>query len=213
MQRVLRLIVLVCLVVLTPYAANAGERDDTKEKLLDRIETLTMWRMMQTLDLDNETSQKILQVRGRFLAERKGLKSSLYKSYGDLRKYLKEAQSKGNDEKLARTIEKIRKTRQELRAVWERQFDEIAKVLPVRKQAELVIFMKDFRKEIRAILRGPEGMPPRPPVEQGYDRGPGRGRMMGPSSGLQGHNPGAGSQQGSPGGSEASDDSYEIPGE
>jgi hypothetical protein len=117
-----------------------------------------------------------------------------------LKKYLKEEQSKENDKKLAETIEKIRKTRQDLRAVWEQQFDAVAKVLPIRKQAELVIFMKDFRKELKAMLRGSEGRPP--------------GRRMGPPPGSPGDNPGPRPERpGLPGRWDAPKGADELPGE
>jgi len=183
MNRLLPSIVLVCLIALTAFPANAAERDRFREKFHERIETLTMWRMMQALDLDNDTSEKILQVRGKFLAQRKELHKSLQQSYRDLQEYLKEEQSKENDNKLGETIKNIRKTRNELRAVWDQQFDEISKVLPVRKQAELVIFMKDFRREIKTMLRGSRGQPHRPSFEGGLHRGPGMGGPMGETGG------------------------------
>lgn len=183
MYKLLPLIVLAYLIALPALPANADERDRFREKLHDRIETLTMWRMMQALDLDNDTSEKILQVRGKFLAQRKVLQKALHQSYADLKNYLKEEQSKENEKKLEETIKSIRKTRQDLRVVWEQQFDEISKVLPIRKQAELVIFMKDFRNEIKAMLRGGGERPHRPPFEGGFHRGPGRGGQMGEDDG------------------------------
>ncbi len=226
MHRFLPSIVAVCLIALMTHGATAGGRDRFEDKFHERIETLTMWRMMQALDLDTETSKKILQIRGKFLSQRKELRSSLHQAYQDLKEYLKEEQSKENDMKLAATIDKIRKTRKELRAVWEQQFDAVAKVLPVRKQAELVIFMRDFRKEIKAMLSGPGGRPQRPPFDRGYHRGPGgptgepggpppgrQGRLLGPTPGWPRDNPGPPMRLVQPNQWDASDDSDVLPSE
>ena len=183
MHRLFASIVSVCLIALTTCGAHAVEGDKAGEKFHDRVETLTMWRMMQALDLDTETSEKILQVRREFLSRRKELRKTLDRSYGDLRKYLDETPSEASDQKLAQTMQKIRKARTQLRTLWELQFDATAKVLPVRKQAELAVFMRDFRREIRAVLHAHGGRPHRPRFERRFDQGPGRDGPMGEQAG------------------------------
>jgi Spy/CpxP family protein refolding chaperone len=184
MYRVVPAVLIASLTALIACSTAAYGQERPGDKIRDRIETLTMWKMMQELDLNDETSEKILEIRRKFISQRKELRRSLREDFQNLRKYLKEAPTKENDKKLAETIESIRKKRTELRNLFDNQFDDVAKVLPVRKQAELVVFMKDFRREIRSMIR--ELRRHRRAAFPGrFDRGRGQGRRPGDSSGFR----------------------------
>lgn len=230
MYRTIPVMLTATLIALCTICSSVYAQGAPREKFRDRIETLTMWRMMQALDLNDETAEKILEVRRKFLSRRKELRKSLAEDFKNLRNSLKDTQDKENDKQLAATIENIRSKRKELRSLWERQFDDVAKILPVRKQAELVIFMKDFRKEIRSMIRSQRRHEGRR-FHRGFDRGPGPGnrpgmrpgsRMGRPYGPPQGPPPGPpegrppGPPHGPPGPSaqwDASDEPANLPGE
>ena len=175
MYRMAPTIVSAALILLCTCGTSALAQDRPAEKFRERIETLTMWRMMQALDLDDEAAEKILEIRRKYLAKRKGLRTSLAEDFRKLRAYLDDSEKKTDDKKLATIIEGIRTKRKEFQSLREQQFDDVAKVLPVRKQAELVLFMKDFRKEIRSMIR--DSMPHRDRrFRQDFDGTRGQGR-------------------------------------
>lgn len=139
--------------------------EERRDKRQERIETLTMWKMMEALDLDKATADKIFQIRQRYLSERKELRKAVRRDFQRLRYLLRESSERPRDEELERLLTSIRNNRKDLRELWEKQYNEVAKVLTVRQQAELVLFLKEFRNELRLMLgRGHrrEGLPPPP---------------------------------------------------
>jgi len=137
------------------------ERDRRNGKLEERIELLTMWKMMETLNLDKPTAEKIMEIRRKFVGQRKALEREIGEEFRTLRKLLREVQSKEVDDELEKVLGRIRENRLKIKGLFDEQYTEVSKVLSVRQRAELVVFLKDFNKEIRSILRsqGPDGVP------------------------------------------------------
>jgi Spy/CpxP family protein refolding chaperone len=139
---------------------RAEQRDPGKSQ--ERLEFLTMWKIMEALDLDKATGDKIWEIRKKSLVERKALQSSLYEDFRNLKRILKDTpRGQENDKELTDILASIREKRRRLQALGENLYDELSKVLTVRQRAELVVFLKDFRKEMREMLRplGPPGGP------------------------------------------------------
>lgn len=163
-------------------------------KFRERIETLTMWKMMEALDLDKETSEKILSLRRKFETKRNELEASINGDLQKLRDLVKNAQE-SSDRDLAELINTIRAKRRQLDDLRDAHFTDMSKVLSVKQQAKLILFLKDFRREIRDMIRS--SMRHRPPG--GEFKGPGEGfggpggdRLRHPPEGRLGPPPGAG---------------------
>jgi Spy/CpxP family protein refolding chaperone len=133
------------------------------EKAREHFEMLTMWRMMEALDLDKSTGEKVFEIRRKFTAEKKALMKELGQELETLRTRLQEETAKPDDKDLSGIIKSIRDKRRRLETLHDQQYDEISKVLTVVQQAQLLIFMKDFQDEIRAFIRRPLMPPPGPP--------------------------------------------------
>jgi len=197
MQRLFSLILAVGMTLGGLAYARGPELGKDPDKAQDRIEILTAWKMMEALDLDNATSEKVLEIRRHFLAKRKELQKSMDEDFAKLKSLLKEP-SRGPEEKeLAATLASIRGKRRQLKDLWVEHYDEVSKVLTVRQQAELVLFLKDFRRELHGLMRPPH--PPRLPANpsdgprigtpnpQHSRPGPGPDGSPGPSGGR--HSP------------------------
>lgn len=187
-----------------------SEQARGKDKQWERLEIVTMWKMIDALNLDNATADKIMEIRHKFLAQRREIKKALDVDIQKLRQDLKSPSA--DDAELSRLIQSVRQKRKELTNLHNEQYDEVSKILPVRKQAELILFLKDFQKELRKVLRqqlAPHDMEqtglPRPP--NGPPPGPrppglgkGGGRPAGPPPGATGRpgphvGPGAGADE------------------
>ena len=153
-------------------------RDIDKE--IEHFEMVIMWRMMEALDLDKPTAEKVFQIRRRFIAEQKVLVKQLGKDMETLRERLQEDTSNLDDKALSRIIQSIRDKRKQLQGLRDRQYDEVSKVLTVVQQAQLLIFTKDFQEEIRAFVHPPMMRPPGPPPPPPPGAGPGPDRVGGP---------------------------------
>lgn len=178
------LVFLVFLLSAPTQTVRAEQRDPNKGQ--ERLEFLTMWKMMEALDLDKPTGDKIWEIRKKSLAERKALQSSLHEDFKNLKKTLRDTpRGQENEKELTDVLTNIREKRRRLQALGEDLYDQLSKVLTVRQRAELVVFLKDFRKEMHEMMRppGPPGGPPPPPH---FDPG------MGPQGGDRHHKPGPG---------------------
>jgi len=136
--------------------ALCSERERQNGKFEERVELLTMWKMMEALNLDKPTAEKIMEIRHRFVGQRKAMELEIREDFRTLRKLLREDSNKAVDDELEKVLGRIRDNRLRIKGLFDEQYNEVSKVLSVRQRAELVLFLKDFRKEIRSILRPPK---------------------------------------------------------
>jgi len=154
------------------------------EKAREHFELLTMWKMMEALDLDKSTGEKIFEIRRRFTAEKKTIDKELRQDLDTLRTRLQDEPTKLDDTELAGLITAVRDKRKRLENLQDQQYDEISKVLNVRQQAQLLVFMKDFQAQIRMFLHPPPPPPGHPPPPGGPPP-PGPGPGAGPFTGSE----------------------------
>ncbi len=167
----------ITLMVLTAFASQtslsfSADRAGDRERIRERIETLTMWKLMEFLDLDKETADKIYAIRRKFNERKEELRKSLNGDFLRLRQKLDNYQPGAADEEIKQLLESIRAKRRELTNLWENQYDEVSGVLSVRQQARLVLFLKDFQRELRSVLFRRRGQPPPPGRPPGLAPGP-----------------------------------------
>lgn len=153
-------LVFFLMAVLGNPAALATEPVRNKDRDRERIETLMMWKMMDALNLDKATADKVFEIRRKYVGEQKQLRKTLDDDFQKLRDQLRETPAGSDDRQLGQLVSNIREQRKRLHALWTQQYDEVSKVLTIRQQAELMLFLKEFRGEIRSLLRPP---PPRSP--------------------------------------------------
>lgn len=162
------------------FAADPEQKRD-RDKVQDRIETLTMWRLIEALDLDQPTADKLLEIRHKFRSQRKSLQKGLSEDFQALKKQLSDSSKPADEKELGRLLEDVREKRKELQRLREQQYEDVSKVLTVRQRAQLVLFFKDFRKELGSLLRPPQvpdGMP-----EKGMGQLP--GNLGSPDKGMR----------------------------
>jgi Spy/CpxP family protein refolding chaperone len=137
------------------FATDPEQKRD-RDKVQDRIETLTMWKLIEALDLDQPTADKLLEIRHRFQAQRKSLQKGLSQDFQAIRKQLSHSSTTADEKELSRLLADVREKRKELQGLREQQYEDVSKVLTVRQRAQLVLFFKDFRQELRSLLRPPQ---------------------------------------------------------
>jgi len=140
----------------TPYARSQPAEGSPKAQ--ERLEILQMWKMMEALDLDKKTADKIFEIRARYLADRKKLRQAVTQDTRKLRDLLREPAGEATDKEIEHLLKRIRESRGQLKDQWERQYEEVSKLLTIRQQARLILFLKDFHKSVAGFMRPP---PPR----------------------------------------------------
>jgi hypothetical protein len=167
MRAVLTGLMIAALVLAGAQGVYAQERPKNLHKFHDRLEWMTMWKLMEALDLDKPTADKVYEIRRKFLGQRKELVREIGAEIQSLRQLLQDKSGNVTDQMLAQKIQTIRQDRKKLDALMDEQFAEVSKILTVRQQAKLVVFIKDFREEIRSMFRRPKPADS-PPVEGGF---------------------------------------------
>ncbi|MFZ5868223.1 MAG: Spy/CpxP family protein refolding chaperone [Thermodesulfobacteriota bacterium] len=171
MRSILMALLLTALVAsLAPDARSQPEEGPAKAQ--ERLEILQMWKMMEALDLDKKTADKIFEIRARFLADQKNLRQAVSQDTRKLRGLLKKPAGEASDKEIEDLLNRIRTTRGQLKDLWERQYDEVSKLLTIRQQARLILFFKDFYKSVAGFMRPP-------PPQHGMQ--PGAGQEMRPA--------------------------------
>ena len=161
------------------FATDPEQKRD-RDKVQDRIETLTMWKAIEALDLDQPTADKLLEIRHNFLAQRKPLEKGLSQDFQAIRKQLSDSSKTADENELGRLLADVREKRKELQRLREQQYEDVSKVLTVRQRAQLVLFFKDFRQELRSLLRPP----PAPSGVPDKGMGPPPGGLGSPDKGM-----------------------------
>jgi len=161
LQKLIIALIAVGFLIAGTGVALCFQRERPNGKLEERIELLTMWKMMEALNLDKPTAEKIMEIRRKFVGQRKALELEIRGEFRTLRKLLREDPTKAVNDELEKVLGRIRDKRLKIKGLFDEQYNEVSKVLSVRQRAELVLFLKDFHKEIRSILRasGPAGAP------------------------------------------------------
>jgi len=167
MYRFFAALTLLALALCVDSDAFSSGRNRGVDRGQEKLEIITMWKMMEALDLDKETADKIFDIRRKYLEKKRELRNDLQADFRKLRDLLSESSETVAEGTLKQLLTTIREKRKKLQSLWGEQYDEVSKVLSVRRQAQLMLFLKDFRKEIQSLLR-PRGLGP--------PRGPGSGR-------------------------------------
>ena len=136
---------------------------------------------MEALNMDKPTAEKIMAVRHKSVMERKTLQKKIAQDFQKVRELLREDSSRVTDDALAGLLQDIRDNRVKIQGLFDEYYNEVSKLLSIRQQAELMLFLKDFHNEIRAGLRSanPPGLqydknmaPPPSPARREMRRSP-----------------------------------------
>lgn len=178
---------IVAFVALASAHAVMAQEPSPKErgKLQEKIEWMTMWKLIEALELDKPTADKVYAIRRKYLEQKQKLVKVIDEGVRSLKQQLEQESEKVDEAGLAEQIAKIREARQKLEGLVDDQFQELSKVLSVRQQAKLMVFMKEFPQELRSMFRGPGFHPPPLPPRPGGRFGPpppGRGPDFDPAA-------------------------------
>jgi Spy/CpxP family protein refolding chaperone len=155
MRRFLSGILIGCGILICAAAQVRAESDlDGHHKMRERLELLTMWKMMEVLDLDKPTREKLFEIRQKFLNERKSVQKTLHEDFRKLKQRLSE-NPPDDDRMLADTLRDIRESRKKLQHLREEQYEEVSGMLTVKQRAKLVLFLKEFQKEMSGLIPPP----------------------------------------------------------
>ena len=116
----------------------------------DNISTLYLLRMVQALDLTEEQTAKIFPRVNRVEKEKREINRRIGQLLRNIRAAL--VRQDANEEELARMVREIKGLREKVKSLEEELEEFLAQNLSVRQQAEYLIFVQDFFRDLREKL-------------------------------------------------------------
>ena len=139
-----------CSAFLMMTLGNAGAQTRELEQVLERMETIRMVRMTETLRLDKETAASLAAISSKYQQFPKVV-SSLRQDIDRLRTILKEAQPNKNE--LKELVGRVKSNRKQIAHLKQQKREEEMSLLTLEQQCRYIIFMTDFHKEMCALIR------------------------------------------------------------
>jgi hypothetical protein len=154
------------------YAFNNGKKPPSKEQLeriRKKVETLKMWRLTKSLDLDESTAAKLFPMMNRYDKERLTVERNMRENMRKLRRSVDTAHEK----ELRDIMKRLNKNHRKLQEINSEEVQRIGKILSARDMAKFMLFKQDFNREMkrriqkvkekrRRPLRKKANMPPSP---------------------------------------------------
>jgi hypothetical protein len=151
--KVLLAVFLVLLVASPLFMAQEQKRHGRHimEKVKEKLSLLKMWKMIDYLDLDEETGVKVFQVVKKYDEEYMTLMRNAHELVFTLKKEL--SKEKQDKTKIQSLVNQLRSNADQAHAIIQQRIDEISKILPLEKVAKYIIFELEFRQEIAKIAQ------------------------------------------------------------
>ncbi len=135
------------------------------EKIRKRIETLKMWRLTKSLDLDEETASKLFPLINQYDKEKLAVQQAMRRDMKELRS----AADTAGEEKLRGILKRLRESRKRLQEINDEEIEKLREVLSVRELAKFIIFRQDFDREMKKIIARVREKNARGLKKRGYD--------------------------------------------
>ena len=126
-------------------------QDEKKRDPREKIESLEKIKLLETLDLNEETAIKFFSRRNEHKEKMKALMDEQNAQYKKIEDKLSNL-TNDNDPELKKMIDKYLSINQKMDDERKRFFDSLSDILTLKQQAKLAIFEKRFRQQIRDIL-------------------------------------------------------------
>ena len=135
---------------------------ERREELRKKIELIWQQKLAEKLNLTEEEKAKVFPLLREYEEQRRVLRQENRQLVRELEDMIK-ANAPGKE--LKRIIGDLEENEHKLLEVREEGFRELAKVLPIEKQARYIVFQTEFRREMHRLMqraRHREGKPRTP---------------------------------------------------
>jgi Spy/CpxP family protein refolding chaperone len=146
-----RLIISVfLLLILFPLDSPAQQRQIRGEPGRDRFETLRQVKMIEALELDKETAARLTVVYRRHQEHNRQLMEELDERIGALEEAL---ESGASDDEIGKLRSEFEVTQKAIHTGRMQLFRDAEEILTPRQVAQLIVFERNFTREMRTLMR------------------------------------------------------------
>jgi hypothetical protein len=128
---------------------------EEREKIRENIETLRMWRLLETLELTSEQSTKFLPALKEFQDAKKSFADKRGKLMNELEAALES--EKNNEKKIKDALMGLETARREFQNELERFSERKKEILSLKQQAKYFLFEEKFEKRLRETIHRMRG--------------------------------------------------------
>jgi hypothetical protein len=115
------------------------------EKTQKRVEALRMWKLTQTIDLNEKTAAKLFPVINEYDRKRLVTEKKMRKNMRTLRRSVNSA----SEEDLQNLMKTLKSHHLRLQEIQYEEMNKLRDILTVRDQAKFMIFKQDFDREMK----------------------------------------------------------------
>lgn len=144
-------LVLIFVLFLLLPVAEARPDKRMREKIRDKIHVLKMWKMIEYLDLDEETGFRLFSVVKKYDKENMKLMRESRKSVHDLKSELDKQSS--DTTTIQSLMTRIRENADRVHQLKQERIDAAGKILSIEQQAKYVVFEIEFMKEMAKMTQ------------------------------------------------------------
>jgi Spy/CpxP family protein refolding chaperone len=133
---------------------------ERREELRKKIEVIWQQKLTEKLNLTEEEKAKVFPLLREYEEQRRALRQENRQLVRELEGMIK---ANASEKELKRIIHDLEENEHKLLEVREEGFRELAKILPIEKQARYIVFQTEFRREMHRLMqkarhreRGPE---------------------------------------------------------
>jgi gas vesicle protein len=139
------------LLFLLVFSVSILCQPDRRNNPRDKIEALEKIKLLETLDMDEETALKFFARRNEHQEKMKTLMDEVDAQFERIKNKISSVKD-DNDPELKKLIDSYLITHQKMDEEKKRFFNSLTDILTYKQLAELTLFERRFRKEIRDVL-------------------------------------------------------------
>jgi Spy/CpxP family protein refolding chaperone len=132
-----------------PQGEERQMSQERRAELRKKVEQIWQQKLTEKLSLTEEEKAKVFPLLSKYEEKKRALRQENRQLVRDLERMI---EAKATEGELKKTIQALEKNDNKLREVKEEGFHELAKILPVDKQARYIVFQEQFRREMRGLI-------------------------------------------------------------
>lgn len=136
--------------VTPPSGEERQMSQERREELRKKVEQIWQQKLTEKLNLTEEEKAKVFPLLQQYHERQRALRQENRQLVRQLEGMIT---ANASEKELKRTIGALEENEHKLLEIREQGFHELARILPVDKQARYIVFQADFRREIHRLIR------------------------------------------------------------
>jgi hypothetical protein len=133
-----------------PQGEERQMSQERREELRKRVELIWQQKLTEKLSLTEEEKAKVFPLLRQYEEKRRARRQENRHLVRELEQMI---ENKATERELKKTIRALEENDNKLREEKEEGFHELAKILPVDKQARYIVFQEQFRREMHRLIQ------------------------------------------------------------